>query len=111
MRAASTSAAPPAAWSERLPPPTPTFAGTAATPTRRRSPGQARTSPEIEFFVNDNAPPLPLADGSLDLVYAISIWSHFAPELGLRWFEEMHRLIRPGGHLVCTTHGLTSVAH
>ena len=66
--------------------------------------------PAIEFFVNGNAPPLPLADGSLDMAYAISIWSHFAPGLGLRWFEEMHRLIRPGGHLVCTTHGLTSVA-
>jgi SAM-dependent methyltransferase len=67
--------------------------------------------PGIEFFVNDNAPPLPLADGSLDMAYAISIWSHFAPGLGLGWFEEMHRLIRPGGHLVCTTHGLTSVAY
>jgi SAM-dependent methyltransferase len=67
--------------------------------------------PAIEFFINGNAPPLPLADGSLDMAYAISIWSHFAPGLGLSWFEEMHRLIRPGGHLVCTTHGLTSVAH
>ncbi len=67
--------------------------------------------PGIEFFVNDDAPPLPMADASLDLAYAISIWSHFAPELGLRWFEEMRRIIRPGGHLVCTTHGLTSVAH
>jgi SAM-dependent methyltransferase len=65
----------------------------------------------IDFFVSDDVPPLPLADGSLDLVYAISIWSHFAPELGLRWFEEMHRLLRPGGHLVCTTHGLTSIAY
>jgi SAM-dependent methyltransferase len=67
--------------------------------------------PGIEFFVNDDAPPLPLADGSLDLAYAISIWSHFEPQLGLRWFEEMRRIICPGGHLVCTTHGLTSVAH
>ncbi|MFZ1155408.1 MAG: class I SAM-dependent methyltransferase [Solirubrobacteraceae bacterium] len=67
--------------------------------------------PGIEFFVNGDTPPLPLADGSLDLVYAISIWSHFAPELGLRWFEEMHRLLRPEGHLVCTTHGVTSIAH
>jgi SAM-dependent methyltransferase len=66
--------------------------------------------PGTDFFVNGDAPPLPLDDGSLDLVYAISIWSHFAPELGLRWFEEMRRLIRPGGHLVCTTHGLTSIA-
>jgi SAM-dependent methyltransferase len=67
--------------------------------------------PGIDFFVNGDAPPLPLADGSLELVYAISIWSHFAPELGLRWFEEMHRLLRPEGHLVCTTHGLTSIAY
>lgn len=67
--------------------------------------------PGIDFFASADEPPLPLADGSLDLAYAISIWSHFEPELGLRWFEEMHRLIRPGGHLVCTTHGLTSVAH
>jgi SAM-dependent methyltransferase len=65
--------------------------------------------PGIEFFISADEPPLPLATGSLDLVYAISIWSHFAPDLGLRWFEEMHRLIRSGGHLVCTTHGLTSV--
>lgn len=65
--------------------------------------------PGIGFFVNGDAPPLPLADGSLDMAYAISIWSHFAPGLGLSWFEEMHRLIRPGGYLVCTTHGLTAV--
>ncbi|HST56312.1 MAG TPA: class I SAM-dependent methyltransferase [Solirubrobacteraceae bacterium] len=67
--------------------------------------------PGIEFFVNGDAPPLALADASLDLVYAISIWSHFAPELGLAWFEEMRRIIRPGGQLVCTTHGPTSVSH
>ncbi len=67
--------------------------------------------PGIDFFVSGDAPPLPLPDASLDLAYAISIWSHFAPELGLHWFTEMHRIIRPGGHLVCTTHGLTSVAH
>ncbi len=65
--------------------------------------------PDIDFFVNGDEPPLPLDDRSLDLAYAISIWSHFAPELGLRWFEEMHRLIRPGGHLVCTTHGLMAI--
>ncbi len=65
--------------------------------------------PGIEFFVNGNEPPLPVGDGELDLVYAISIWSHFEPALGLRWFEEMRRILRPGGHLVFTTHGLTSI--
>jgi SAM-dependent methyltransferase len=65
--------------------------------------------PGVEFFTSANEPPLPLADAALDLVYAISIWSHFEPELGLRWFDEMHRLIEPGGHLMLTTHGLTAI--
>jgi SAM-dependent methyltransferase len=65
--------------------------------------------PEVHLFRSADEPPLELADGSLDLVLAISIWAHFAPELGLRWFDEMRRLIRPGGYLVYTTHGLTSV--
>jgi SAM-dependent methyltransferase len=68
-----------------------------------------RAYPDVNLFLSANQPPLALPDGSLDLVCAISIWSHFAPELGLRWFEEMRRVIRPGGHLVCTTHGLTAV--
>jgi len=66
--------------------------------------------PEVEFFVSPQEPPLAVHEASFSLVYAISIWSHFAPELGLRWFQEMHRLIRPGGHLVFTTHGYQSVA-
>jgi SAM-dependent methyltransferase len=67
--------------------------------------------PGVDFFVSGDEPPLALPDASLDLACAISIWSHFEPDLGLRWFEEMHRLIRPGGHLVCTTHGLASIEH
>lgn len=63
----------------------------------------------IEFARSGDEPPLPFESGSLDLVYAISIWSHFEPRLGLRWFDEMRRLLRPGGHLVMTTHGVTSV--
>ncbi len=67
--------------------------------------------PGIEFFANENVPPLPLEDGELDLAYAISIWSHFKPSRGEQWFAEMHRILAPGGHLVMTTHGLTSVSH
>jgi SAM-dependent methyltransferase len=69
------------------------------------------TFPAHEWFANANEPPLPLADGELDLVYAISIWSHFEPLFGLRWFEEMRRVLRPGGHLVVTTHGWTALAY
>jgi SAM-dependent methyltransferase len=66
---------------------------------------------QIEFFVSPQSPPLPIAEGKLDLVYAISIWSHFAPDLGLKWFDEMHRLLKPGGLLAITTHGLQSVSY
>jgi SAM-dependent methyltransferase len=65
---------------------------------------------DIDFFASADSPPLTLEDASLGLAVAISIWSHFEPHLGLSWFEEMHRLLRPGGLLVMTTHGLTSVA-
>lgn len=66
--------------------------------------------PGIEFFVSPLHPPLDLESGSLDLVYAISIWSHFAAEAGLAWLSEMHRVLRPGGALVMTTHGFDCLA-
>lgn len=67
--------------------------------------------PVADFFVSGSEPPLPLESGSLDLVYAISIWSHFEPRRGLDWFAEMRRLLEPDGRLVFTTHGPTSVDH
>lgn len=69
------------------------------------------TVPGARVFQSGNEPPLDLADRSLDLVYAISIWSHFAPALGLAWLEEMRRLVRPGGHLVLTTHGTVTMEY
>ncbi len=71
----------------------------------------AATFPAIRWFASANEPPLPLADGELDLVYAISIWSHFEPRFGLRWLEEMRRVLAPAGHLVITTHGWTALAY
>lgn len=67
--------------------------------------------PQIDTFVSPQFPPLPIENGGLGAAYAISIWSHFSPAVGLRWFEEMHRTIRVGGHLMFTTHGPQSIAH
>lgn len=68
--------------------------------------------PGIEFFASPLEPPLPeLADGELTGAYAISIWSHFDEGPALRWLEEMRRAIRPGGHLIITTHGMHSIAY
>lgn len=72
----------------------------------------ARSSLEgARFFRSDDTPPLALPDASLDVVYAISIWSHFNPAVGRAWLDEMRRVLRPGGHLVMTTHGTTTIVH
>jgi len=71
----------------------------------------AERFPGVRWFASANEPPLPLRDSELDLVYAISIWSHFEPHFGLRWIEEMRRVLAPGGHLVLTTHGWSALAY
>jgi SAM-dependent methyltransferase len=63
-----------------------------------------------EFFSNKQEPPLWLESGTLDLVYGISVWSHFAAAASLDWLAEMHRVLRPGGVLVMTAAGLANVA-
>jgi len=65
--------------------------------------------PGIDFQVSAETPPLDFGAAELDFVFAISIWSHFAEAAALRWFQEMRRVIRSGGHLVLTTHGYHSV--
>ncbi len=65
--------------------------------------------PAVEWFASPQEPPLPLDDAALDLAYAISIWSHFGAGAALRWLDEMHRLLAPGGLLVFTAHGFGSL--
>jgi SAM-dependent methyltransferase len=66
--------------------------------------------PGARFDTSDSDPPLAFPDAYFDLAYAISIWSHFAEPAALAWLDEMHRVVRPGGHLVITVHALQSVA-
>lgn len=67
--------------------------------------------PEVDFLDGPARPPLPFDDGQLDAAFAISIWSHFADAAARAWLAEMHRIIRPGGALWLSTHGLQSVVH
>jgi SAM-dependent methyltransferase len=67
--------------------------------------------PEIAFAVSPQDPPLDYADATFDFVVAISIWSHYGEGAAIRWLDEMHRIIAPGGHLVFSTHGLHSVSY
>jgi SAM-dependent methyltransferase len=61
--------------------------------------------PQVEAFVAKMSPPLPFDDGALAAAFAISVWSHYSADAALRWLREMHRVIRPGGHFIFTTHG------
>ncbi|MBJ7471022.1 MAG: class I SAM-dependent methyltransferase [Solirubrobacteraceae bacterium] len=67
--------------------------------------------PEVEFTVQPLRPPLPYSDGSLDAAYAISIWSHYAEAPARVWLDELHRVIRPGGLALITTHGPGAIAY
>jgi len=65
----------------------------------------------VAFIRSPEAPPLSYEDGSFDRVFAISIWSHYSAPAAIAWLDEMHRIIKPGGALLLTTHGLNTVAH
>lgn len=65
--------------------------------------------PWIDFYTSPTMPNLKYSNETFHGVYAISIWSHFSETAALRWFEEIHRVLKPGGWLVFTTHGFRSV--
>jgi SAM-dependent methyltransferase len=64
-----------------------------------------RNLPFAEFETNGLPPPLVFDDEAFDLVYALSVLTHLPEELQLLWLRELHRVLRPGGRLVVSTHG------
>jgi SAM-dependent methyltransferase len=61
--------------------------------------------PFARFAVNGLEPPLAYADETFGLVYAFSVFTHMPAELEAAWIAELRRVLRPGGHLVVSTHG------
>lgn len=55
------------------------------------------------FEVVTPSGPTPFADGTFDLVYSFSVFSHFSEEMHVRWLEEIQRILRPGGLFIATT--------
>jgi SAM-dependent methyltransferase len=64
-----------------------------------------RNLPGIRFVDNDLNPPLPFAEATFDAVYNFSVFTHLSVAVQLEWTKELVRVLRPGGLLVCTTHG------
>jgi SAM-dependent methyltransferase len=61
--------------------------------------------PTLECRLNGLAPPLAFSTGSLDVVYAISVFTHLSERLHVAWIDELMRVLRPGGLLMVTLHG------
>jgi SAM-dependent methyltransferase len=59
----------------------------------------------VSTSLNSVEPPLPFAASSFDLVYSLSIFTHFREEYATTWLAELGRVLAPGGILIITTHG------
>jgi SAM-dependent methyltransferase len=55
------------------------------------------------FDQNSPLPPSRFDDGTFDLIYAYSVFSHLAERSHLAWLEEFERILKPGGVFVSTT--------
>lgn len=61
-------------------------------------------APGVQSFSINSEPSLPLPSGSMDVIYAWSIWTHLNEEIGIAWLTELKRVLRPGGCAIITVH-------
>ncbi len=59
---------------------------------------------DYHFEVIPDRPPISLPTGSLDVITAYSVFSHFSAIQNTRWIDEFARLMRPGGLAFLTTY-------
>jgi SAM-dependent methyltransferase len=55
-------------------------------------------------------PPTTFAEGSFDAIYGISVMTHLVEADQTTWLRELHRLTAPGGFVLLTFHGDSSLA-
>ena len=66
--------------------------------------------PDVRFAQNGALPSLPFADNRFDCAYSVSVFTHLPEEAQAAWADELRRVLRPGGLLVCTLNGDASRA-
>ena len=62
------------------------------------------------YFANETQPPIELTDESIDLVIALSVFSHLRLTSNLAWIRELCRVCRPDGRIVISTLGAFALA-
>lgn len=60
----------------------------------------------VSFQTNTLDPPLKFDANSMDIVYGISIFTHLSKESHLSWFNELLRILKPGGIIFITLQGI-----
>ena len=60
---------------------------------------QVHLVPPLRVFVNSEWPPIPHPDGSFDLIWAASVFTHLASSWSA-WLLELHRALAPSGLLL-----------
>jgi SAM-dependent methyltransferase len=61
--------------------------------------------PSIRFLRNELVPPLPLEDGSIDVIYALSVFTHLSEQLHYAYVADLFRCLKSGGILIVSLHG------
>jgi SAM-dependent methyltransferase len=62
-----------------------------------------------QFSVSSLRPPLPYSNGEFNLIYGLSVFTHFRPAIEALWLAELRRVAAPGAILLMTIHGRTTV--
>jgi SAM-dependent methyltransferase len=63
------------------------------------------------FAVCGPRPPLPEPEDRFDVVYAVDVFSHLDDSAQVPWFDELARVLRPGGLMVITLHGASKTGN
>lgn len=68
----------------------------------------ARNAPFIDARVSGTKPPLGYPAGFFDVVYCVSVFTHFNAEYFSSWMKEIQRVLRPGATFIFSLHGRTA---
>ncbi len=61
------------------------------------------TTPGIDCKLSPPNPPMPIRDGSIDLVISHSVFSHIDENSAFKWLEDLHRITAPNGLVLAST--------
>ena len=66
--------------------------------------------PDWKFFAIEDID-LPVEDASADMVLVMSVFTHLTPDEINRYIKEIHRVVKPGGMVICSYLDRTFPAH